>query len=229
MDVFEVVKNRRSIREFKQEPIPGWKIETILDAARYAPSPENAQVWRFIVVKDNETKKLMADLAQERARAAFGGIPYEIEQERLWYLPPDVRPDVLERTCDGSLFRYPEQADIALVCCTSEAHQDSPLPTIPYESNICALAMAIQNMWLVTTALGLGAGFNAALCIGDARTSEILCEHLNIPRTWNPMTVFSIGVPKRPRLIGPSRFPLESICFSEQWGVPYRRLAFRKR
>jgi hypothetical protein len=42
------------------------------------------------------------------------------------------------------------------------------------------------------------------------------------------VATLSIGVPKRPRMMGPSRYPLESVFYSERWGNPYVRLAFRE-
>jgi len=229
MDVFRAIMERRSVREFKPEPVPEWKIEKILDAGRYGPSAENAQVWRYIIVKDQATKKLMADLCQERFRLSNTEVPFEARQERLWYLPPDVRPDAIESTYDGALFRFPERADTVLVCCTSHTFQESHLCSLPYENNLAGLAMSLQNMWLATTALGLGGTYVANICEHvDARLNEILCEYLGIPRTWKPVALFPIGVPKNP-LVGPPRFPLESACFVEQWGIPYKRLAFRKR
>jgi nitroreductase len=229
MNVFEAIMSRRTIREFSSEPVPEWKIEQILDAARYAPSAENAQVWRFIIVKDPETKKLMADLSQQRMRLSNAEGSFEAKQDRLWYIPSDVRPDALERIRDGSLFRFPEWADTVIVCCTSHTFQEFPLCNLPYENNLAGLAMAIQNMGLVTTAIGLGGAYVGSICEHvDARANEILCEHLGIPRTWKPLALFAIGVPKR-TVVGPPRFPLESTCFDEQWGIPYKRLAFRKR
>jgi nitroreductase len=228
MDVFEAIKARRTIREFTLEPVPEWKIEKILDAGRYAPSAENTQTWRYVIVRDPDTKKLMADLCEERVRLSNTEVSFEPRQERLWYLPPDVRPDAIKVTYGGSFFRFPEQADTVLVCCTSHVFQESPLCCLPYENNLAGLAMAIQNMGLATTALGLGGAYVASICEHvDPRLNEILCEYLGIPRTWKPVALFLIGVPKRP-VIGPPRFPLESSCFVEYWGIPYKRLAFRK-
>lgn len=58
--VIEVIKKRRSIRSFKKEPIPDDILLQILEAARWAPSAGNLQPWHFIVVKNNEVKKLLA-------------------------------------------------------------------------------------------------------------------------------------------------------------------------
>lgn len=61
MEVLEAIKTRRSIRKYKATPIDDKTIELVLEAARWAPSWDNTQCWRFIVVRDNNTK---AELVQ---------------------------------------------------------------------------------------------------------------------------------------------------------------------
>ncbi|MHA2213782.1 MAG: nitroreductase family protein, partial [Candidatus Thorarchaeota archaeon] len=58
-EFFHVVEKRRSIRKFKEADIPQEHITRILDAARLAPSTNNTQPWRFIVVKEQATKELL--------------------------------------------------------------------------------------------------------------------------------------------------------------------------
>ena len=60
MDLFEVIKKRRSIRSYKPDPIPNEHLKKILEAARLAPSGKNRQPWRFIVVRDAERKRRLA-------------------------------------------------------------------------------------------------------------------------------------------------------------------------
>ena len=52
MDAMEVLKTRRSIRQFKDKTISRKDIELMIDAARLAPSANNVQPWEFIVVTD---------------------------------------------------------------------------------------------------------------------------------------------------------------------------------
>ena len=54
MDIYEVIKKRRSIRRFKQDEIPLGILEKLVDAARFAPSGGNIQPWEFIIVNDKE-------------------------------------------------------------------------------------------------------------------------------------------------------------------------------
>lgn len=55
MELKETIENRRSIRKFKNNPIPKEEIEDLINCARLAPSAKNRQPWKFIVV--NETIK----------------------------------------------------------------------------------------------------------------------------------------------------------------------------
>ncbi|MFX0087325.1 MAG: nitroreductase family protein [Candidatus Hodarchaeota archaeon] len=59
-DLFQIIQQRRSIRKYKPGEIPEADLKKILDAARLAPSAENSQPWRFILVKDQKTKELLA-------------------------------------------------------------------------------------------------------------------------------------------------------------------------
>ena len=52
MDVTDAILKRRSIRNWKPDPVEKQKIEKVLEAARRAPSWGNTQPWRFIVVQD---------------------------------------------------------------------------------------------------------------------------------------------------------------------------------
>ena len=55
MEFKDVIKTRRSIRRYKNKPVPKEKIMEILEAGRIAPSASNRQPWHFIVVTERET------------------------------------------------------------------------------------------------------------------------------------------------------------------------------
>lgn len=63
----EAIKQRRSIRKFKPDPVPNEYINVLLDAARLAPSGSNAQPWRFKIVRDRETKEKLVQAAYDQA------------------------------------------------------------------------------------------------------------------------------------------------------------------
>jgi len=64
-EVLKTIRNRRTIRRFKSDPIGDEKLQSILDAGRWAPSFSNLQPWRFIVIKDQKLKNLLDKAAKE--------------------------------------------------------------------------------------------------------------------------------------------------------------------
>jgi nitroreductase len=63
MDILDIMKGRRSIRKFTDEPVSKDDLERLLQAARWAPSGSNRQQWRFVVVTSPTTKDLVRKFA----------------------------------------------------------------------------------------------------------------------------------------------------------------------
>jgi len=63
MDFKEVIQSRRSVRKFRAEEIEEEDLREILEAARLAPSANNLQPWKFVVVKSDKKKRLIAQAA----------------------------------------------------------------------------------------------------------------------------------------------------------------------
>lgn len=61
MELYEVIKKRRSVRKYKPIPIADEVTNRILDAGRMAPSAKNYQPWHFVVIRDPEIKKKIAE------------------------------------------------------------------------------------------------------------------------------------------------------------------------
>ena len=58
--LLDVIKQRRSIRKYKKEPVPQEVVQRIIETAVYAPSAHNAQPWRFVVITDQGQKEALA-------------------------------------------------------------------------------------------------------------------------------------------------------------------------
>jgi nitroreductase len=61
MEVIEAIKTRHSIRKYKQTSVDDKTLDSILEAARWAPSWANTQCCRFVVVRDSRIKAALAD------------------------------------------------------------------------------------------------------------------------------------------------------------------------
>ena len=56
VELFEVIKNRRSIRAYKKQDLPEGIVEKLIEAARSAPSAGNVQPWAFVVASSHDMK-----------------------------------------------------------------------------------------------------------------------------------------------------------------------------
>ncbi len=66
MKVFEAIESRRSIRRYKNDPIPEAALEQVLEAGRIAPSAANRQEHKFIVVKDEGLRKALVPACNDQ-------------------------------------------------------------------------------------------------------------------------------------------------------------------
>ena len=70
MEVLEAIQKRKSIRSYQDKPIPESKLRKVLEAARLAPSGGNAQLWKFVAVRDAETRKQLSKAANGQVHVA---------------------------------------------------------------------------------------------------------------------------------------------------------------
>jgi nitroreductase len=65
MELYEAIKSRRSIRAYKAQDVPEKVVEKLIEAASYAPSAGNIQPWRFVIARNPEVKKKLAQAADQ--------------------------------------------------------------------------------------------------------------------------------------------------------------------
>jgi nitroreductase len=65
--LMDLIRRRRSYWHFRSDPVPGVCIEGIVDAARYAPSGFNSQLWEFVAVTDGALQSRIVEILAESA------------------------------------------------------------------------------------------------------------------------------------------------------------------
>jgi nitroreductase len=207
----KVIQDRRSIREYTLDPVSDSDIDMILEAARQAPSGENAQPWRFIVVKDAATRKKLGAIAGGGSGRRFTAeFVTKKMQERFSNLEDEAKKKAaFEKLTSGQVSAFLADAPIDLIIVGKKDVWDLPFDT----------SAAIENILLMVTALNLGACWVIAPCI-DIRDEERIKELLAIPEGFKAISILSIGHPTRPHRPRP-RLPLNEIVFSEKFGELY--------
>ncbi len=179
-DLLPVIQQRRSVRRYATEPLPGDLIETLLRAAVWAPSAHNRQPWRFSVLQSHAQKEQLAAAMGERLRAdrlAAGD-------------PPETVAEDVERSRQSLM-----QAPVLLLCCMSMEDMDRSPDARRAQAErtmaIQSVALAAQNILLAAHAAGLGACWRCAplFCPDTAR------EILQLPADWEPQALITIGYP----------------------------------
>ncbi len=175
-DFLELVKNRRSTRRLKPDPVPKEDIAKILEAAQWAPSGANTQPWQFIVVDDEGTRNRLLD--------AVDGI---ITVSGLRHVPVfiivcgDTRARVLY---PGG--RHLGDVDKIMIC---DYDFDSPDDVL-----ISSLSNTFLYILLASTTLGLGTRYITSTKREPA-TSKIK-EILGIPDYLEIYDTVAIGYPE---------------------------------
>jgi nitroreductase len=207
----KVIQDRRSIREFTDEPVSDKDLDMILEAARQAPSGENAQPWRFIIVKDETMRKQMGAIAGGGSGRRFTAeFVTKKMQERFANLQDEAkRQAAFEKLTSGQVSAFMANAPVNIVVCGKKDVWDMPYDT----------SAAIENILLMVTALGLGACWVIAPCI-DIRDEERIKVLLDIPEGYKAVSILSVGHPTRPHRPRP-RLPINELVFKEKWGDPY--------
>jgi nitroreductase len=209
--MMKVIQDRRSIREFTDEPVSDKDLDMILEAARQAPSGENAQPWRFIIVKDETMRKQMGAIAGGGSGRRFTAeFVTKKMQERFANLQDEAkRQAAFEKLTSGQVSAFMANAPVNIVVCGKKDVWDMPYDT----------SAAIENILLMVTALGLGACWVIAPCI-DIRDEERIKALLGIPEGYKAVSILSVGHPTRPHRPRP-RLPINELVFMEKWGDPY--------
>ena len=207
----KVILDRRSIREYTTEPVSDQDLDLILEAARQAPSGENAQPWRFIVVKDAETRKKLGALAGGGSGRRFTSefVTKQMQARFSGLQDEEKKKAAFEKLTSGKVSAFLADAPVDLVVCGKKGVWDMPYDT----------SAAIENILLMVTALNLGACWVIAPCI-DIRDEERIKALLGMPEDFKAVSIISIGHPTRPHRPRP-RLPIKDLVFTENWGEPY--------
>lgn len=210
-DILDVIITRKSIRRYKPDPVPDQMIDKILEAARWAPTGENHQPWRLIVVRDPETIKKIGQMAKVGS-GIFATTEYSMGRMRQFegIKDPKERERIERFMFTGEVSAFLGKAPLLIVVCGRCDALDTP-----YDLSACA-----ENMLLEAHSLGLGACWvhgPVATIRGEIRMKQLL----DIPpgmEKYKLLAVISFGWPENPRKHPRPKLNLEEIVYWEKFG-----------
>ena len=130
--IFDLIKKRRSIFpvQYNDTPVLKADIEKVLEAANWAPNHKCTEPWRFKVIQGKAKNRLGTFLSKK-------------------YEEVDPKPKAIKIK---KLKENPQRASAVIAICM----QRDPKESLPEWEEVAAVSMAVQNMWLLCTEMGIG-------------------------------------------------------------------------
>ena len=192
--LFELIKSRRSIREFKDEPIEREVIEKIIDAARLAPTAQNNQSTHYLVIQDKETLDGVRELSYKYMAKIIKMLQNPI-QKTILRITFGRQIEIAIRKLDEFkrfLQGLDEGQDLILwgAPCVIIFHAKARDAMSDANTNL-----ALQNAALMCHAMKLG-GFYTGYVVVLSNKDKRLSEYLKIPKGHKIYGGLAIGYPK---------------------------------
>jgi len=198
-DLYDAIRQRRSIRSYQSKPVPKEVIQTVLEAVSWAPSAHNSQPWRFIVLEDAKVKR---NLAEQMADA------WAIDTTRdNQVVEAKMRNERVERFAGAPVLILASLTREGLREFSDEVRQD-----IERDLAVASLGAGIQNLLLAAHANGLGACWYCA----PAFCKQLVQKTLKIPQHVEPHAFIILGYPEE-YPPAPPRKKGTDYCFINTW------------
>ena len=208
MNVGDAIKTRRSIRKFKLDPIPEEKIKCLLESARLAPSGTNTQPWRFIVVKDDDTKTKLQKAAHNQRHVKRAPVIIVCCADLKAFKEFPVRVDELIES--GALPERTREVFIPYI----KKGMDTVTKDALMVAAAANVAIAVEHIVLQAVEIGLGTCW--VRWYDDDKVKKIL----DIPDHVEVMALLPVGIPDEDPSSRP-RLSVDEIVFSEKYGDKY--------
>ena len=180
VSVDDAIRGRRSVRRYRSDAVPQEDIAMVLEAARWAPSPHNAEPWRFAVLGSRLARSRLATAMGARWRGDLGR--------------DGIAPEAIEAEIRKSFRRIVEAPAAIVVCLCAEGLDTYPDPWREQAEMLMAahsVGAAVQNMMLMAYGRGLATGWMCApLFCPDA-----VAAALELPADWIAQGLITLGYP----------------------------------
>mgnify|MGYP001164003123 CR=1 FL=1 len=163
MEILRVIKSRRSVmpQQFNEKVIEKEQLDKILDAANWAPTHKKTEPWRFKVFSGVSKEDLGIFLASKYKETAenFSNFKYK-----------------------KIISKFNQSSVVIAICIQRDLNE-----SVPEWEEIASVAMAVQNMWLYSSSIGIGGYWSSPKLI------NYLSEHIELEKGERCLGFFYMG------------------------------------
>ena len=188
MELTQAILERRSVRQFLEEPVPDQDLRDIIDAARWAPSASNQQMWKFVVVKNKTILAQMSQLVIDKIDklSVESGVT-ELQNAKSYSTFFNQAPVTI------AVFMKPYGKNKTEGVFRSLGYSEQEIQRLRGHVDIQSIGAAIQNILLTAHAKGYGTCW---MCAPNIAAPEIE-RLLGVEESWQLKALVPLGKPAR--------------------------------
>lgn len=215
MELWQAIRERKSIRAYKHDPIPKETIEEILRLTTHAPSAINLQPWEFIVVTGEEKERLSRKLIKAYKEKQISCSPENVKplpetyrqrgrasSESMEPYLKQIGVPFKEFTNEGSCNFY--GAPVAIIICLDDSFSKARMVDIGVALGY--LVLSAYGFGLATCPIGLIAAYE-----------DEIKDLLNIPENKNVIIGIALGYPDWENPVSRYKSPRENLDKLVRW------------
>ena len=215
MELSEAIRKRRAVRTYTDTPVPDDVLDGILRLGLRAPTGSGAQAWSYIVVRDEERRRAIADLV-----IAGGGRYFAIMRPRKEGVSDEEHAKWGADYAEQIMATYRIAPVWIIGLLVPRGNYPAQMQDGGNLDDLISLSFAFQNLMLAARAEGIGTVPTTAF---QRFEKDRLRQILGLPAEVDPAIVSPLGYPQAwPEGLAPAlqrNFKTwKSLVHDEQWG-----------